>query len=50
MNTNPEHIGNQLTFLTDEELQRALLQYQKKAGFSSTKEMLSNFLPVTKSA
>lgn len=42
MNTNPEHIGNELNSLTDKELQRVLLQYQKKAGFSSVEEMLSH--------
>lgn len=40
MDTYPSHIGNQLTCLTDKELQRVLLQYQERAGFSSTKEML----------
>ena len=39
MDTYPEYIGNQLTCLIDKELQRVLLQYQKRAGFSSTKEM-----------
>lgn len=46
MNTNPECIGNQLNYLTDKELQRVLLQYQKRAGFSSTKEMLSHLKEV----
>ena len=46
MNTHPEHIGNQLTYLTDKELQRVLLQYQKIAGFDSTEKMLSHLKEV----
>ena len=46
MNTHPEHIGNQLTYLTDKELQRVLLQYQKIAGFDSTEKMLSHLKDV----
>ena len=46
MNTHPEHIGNQLTYLTDKELQRVLLQYQKRAGFDSTEKMLSHLKEV----
>ena len=46
MNTHPEHIGNQLDCLSDKELQRVLLQYQKIAGFDSTKKMLSHLKEV----
>lgn len=46
MNTHPEHIGNQLTYLTDKELQRVLLQYQKIAGFDSTEKMFSHLKEV----
>lgn len=42
MNTYPEYIGNQLTELTDSELQRVLMQYQKKMQFSTLDDMFTH--------
>ena len=47
MNTYPEHVGNELANMTDEELKRVLIQFTEKTSLSE-KEMFELFDNVLK--